>query len=81
MLLESIDKRIRGTEAITHVLGNRPLAVLPYLPGPEDGIRRMRMIKLAIKIAIAALILTFVALHFLYMPLDILFVKILGRLG
>lgn len=81
MLLESIDKRIRGTEALTHVLGYRPLTVLPYIPGPEDEIRRIRMIKLAIKIAIAALILSVVALHFLYMPLDTLFVKILGRLG
>lgn len=31
MVLESIDKRIRGAEALTHVLGYRPLAVIPFL--------------------------------------------------
>lgn len=31
MLLESMDKRVRGVEALTHVLGARPLAVIPYL--------------------------------------------------
>ncbi|MBI5891291.1 MAG: lipopolysaccharide biosynthesis protein [Nitrosomonadales bacterium] len=31
MLLESIDKRIRGAEALTHVLGSRPLVIIPYL--------------------------------------------------
>lgn len=80
MILESIDKRIRGTEAFTHVLGYRPLAVLPYLPGPEDGIRRKRMISLAIKIAIAALIVSVLALHFMYMPLDLIYTKFLARI-
>lgn len=31
MLLESIDKRVRGVEALTHVLGGRPLVIIPYL--------------------------------------------------
>ncbi|MBU1424364.1 MAG: lipopolysaccharide biosynthesis protein [Gammaproteobacteria bacterium] len=32
MLLESIDKRIRGAEALTHAMGFRPLVIIPYLP-------------------------------------------------
>jgi polysaccharide chain length determinant protein (PEP-CTERM system associated) len=36
--LESIDKRVRGIDAITHVLGFRPLACIPYIPGQEDKI-------------------------------------------
>ena len=31
MFLESIDKRVRGAEALTHVLGCRPLVVIPFL--------------------------------------------------
>jgi polysaccharide biosynthesis transport protein len=31
MLLESFDKRIRGAEALAHVLGYRPLVVIPFL--------------------------------------------------
>jgi len=36
MLLESINKRVYGVDALTHVLGNRPLVVIPYLPIEEE---------------------------------------------
>jgi len=81
MILESIDKRIRGVEAITHVLGSRPIAVLPYLPGHEEEIRKKRILKLAVKAVLIVLVLIIIVLHFTYMPLDILFTKILARLG
>lgn len=81
MVLEIFDKRIRGVEALTHVLGYRPLVVIPYLPVQEEGIRRKRMLKRAIIAAVMALIAAVVALHFLYMPLDDLLIKILARLG
>jgi succinoglycan biosynthesis transport protein ExoP len=80
MALESIDKRIRGAEALTHVLGYRPLVVIPYIPIKEEGERRERQRKLAIKIVVGVVIAAVVALHFLYMPLDALFMKILARL-
>lgn len=81
MAWESIDKRIRGTEALAHVLGYRPLVVIPYLPIQEEGERRRRLRKLAIIIAGVALIAVLVALNFMYMPLGEMFVKILARLG
>ena len=34
--LESMDKRIRGIAAITHALGSRPLASIPYIPSQAD---------------------------------------------
>jgi len=77
--LESIDKRIRGTEALTHVLGYRPLVVIPYLPIKEEAERRKYQIKLAVKIAIGIVIAATVATHFLYMSLDALLIKILTR--
>ena len=36
MLLESINKRVYGIDALTHVLGSRPLVVIPYLPIEEE---------------------------------------------
>jgi capsular polysaccharide biosynthesis protein len=36
MLLESINKRVYGVDALTHVLGNRPLVVIPYLSIEEE---------------------------------------------
>ena len=83
MLLEILDKRIRGTQAFTHALGYQPLAVLPYLPGPEDEIRKKRLIKLSINGAIAALIAlitTLIVLHFIYMPVDVMFMKLMARI-
>jgi polysaccharide chain length determinant protein (PEP-CTERM system associated) len=40
MLLEMIDKRIRGVEAFTHVLGHRPLVVIPFLYTEEETRRK-----------------------------------------
>ena len=36
MLLESINKRVYGVDALTHVLGKRPLVVIPYLPIEDE---------------------------------------------
>jgi uncharacterized protein involved in exopolysaccharide biosynthesis len=43
MFLESLDKRIRGVEALTYVLGYRPLVVIPFLQTNEDMGRINRM--------------------------------------
>jgi succinoglycan biosynthesis transport protein ExoP len=45
MFLELIDKRIRGAEALTHVLGYRPLVVIPYLyiEGERESTKLMRL--------------------------------------
>jgi succinoglycan biosynthesis transport protein ExoP len=43
IFLELIDQRIRGVEAFTHVLGYRPLAVIPFLYTEEETGRRKLM--------------------------------------
>jgi|WetSurMetagenome_2_1015567.scaffolds.fasta_scaffold01221_9 polysaccharide biosynthesis transport protein len=43
MFLESIDKRIYGVEAFTHVLGYRPLVVIPFLQTEEERARKERI--------------------------------------
>jgi len=80
MVMESIDKRIRGAKAFTNILGHRPLVVIPYMPILEEEEHRKRMRKLMIISVVSALIAAIAALHFLYMPLDLLLVKILARL-
>lgn len=84
MALELLSQRIRGIEAITHVLGIRPLAVIPYLPIEDDFIRKKRMqhiFKQAIITGLVILFASIVAIHFFYMPLDSLFIKMLTRFG
>jgi succinoglycan biosynthesis transport protein ExoP len=75
MVLESIDKRIHGTEALTHVLGYRPLVVIPYLTIQEDGVRKQRLLKLMIIAAVITLIAAVVAIYFIYMPQGTFFIK------
>jgi polysaccharide biosynthesis transport protein len=82
MGLELLNKRIRGMEALTYVLGTRPLAVIPYIVSEDDNSRRERIkhtIKKALIITILAIIALIIALNFLYMPVDTMFIKILSR--
>lgn len=54
MFMESIDKRIHGAEALTHVLGYRPLAVIPYIATIDDAVLQKQMVRLALKRALIA---------------------------
>ena len=80
MAMIMFDGQIRGADALAHVLGYRPLAVIPYLVIEEEEMRRKRMLKSAIITSVLAVILIALALHFFYMPLSDLFTKILARL-
>ena len=81
LIMASFDRQIRGTEALVHVLGQRPLAVIPYLFIQEESVRRKQLFKLATIITAGVMIAIAVAVHFLYMPLDILLVKTFARLA
>ena len=80
MLLMSLDQKIRSADALEHVLGMRPLAVIPYLVLPEEEVNRKRKIKIAAIAAGLGLILIALLLHLFYMPLNELFMKALAQL-
>ena len=80
MAMVALDNQIRGADALEHVLGNRPLAVIPYLVLKEEEDQRKRKIKITIIVAILAMILIALAIQFFYMPLTDLFIKIMARL-
>jgi len=80
-LLESLNQRIRGAEALSITIRQRPLAVIPYITINEEVSGRKRQYK---KIAIAVLAVILIAgvlVHVLYMNLDILMMKIIARFG
>lgn len=80
MAMVTFDSQVRGADALTHILGYRPLAVIPYLVIGEEVAQKKRLRKSAAIASVAAVVVIALALHFLYMPLNELFVKILARL-
>ena len=81
VLLEMLNQRIRGKGALTTVLGQSPLVEIPYITTTDEHLRRKRLIKRAIIAAGVLLAVALVVIHFAYMELDLLFFKILARLG
>ncbi len=80
MLLMALDRKIRSADALEHILGVRPLAVIPYLVLPEEEVNRKRTIKIAAIAAGLGVILIALLLQFFYMPLNELFIKLLAQL-
>ncbi len=79
VLLETLNQRVRGADALASVLGRRVLVSIPYIATQAELARRRRWIKLVI-VSGAVTVTTFlVAVHLLYMPLDLLVFKALAR--
>lgn len=81
MMLESFDKRVRGADALALIMNQRPLVSIPFITTQEDLVQRKSVTKYAAAAAVAMLFMAAIAVHIFYMPLDILFFKIVGRLG
>lgn len=80
-LLETLNQRIRGQEALAIAIRQRPMLVIPYIVIEEEVRGRKRLIKRVAIVVTAVLVISAILLHLLYMPLDILMLKIIGRFG
>lgn len=80
-ILESVNQRIRGANALAAVLGHRPLVVIPYITTREQLAARRRRLRYAIIIGVVLLGLAVGLIHKFYMPLDLLMFKIASRFG
>lgn len=81
MLLENINGGVRGVEALESVTPVPILAVIPYIQSDEEIAERKRLIKKALIVAAALFFLGLLALQIFYLSLDIVFMKVLSRLG
>ncbi|MCU1761122.1 lipopolysaccharide biosynthesis protein [Pseudomonas sp. 14P_8.1_Bac3] len=79
MLLEMLSPRVRGAEALASVLGKRVLVSIPYIHTRAEMARRKQWRTRLIIGAVVVITIFLVLLHFLYMPLDLLLFKALGR--
>ncbi len=80
-LAELLDGSIRSAKTLKQVSGLEPLVVIPYIRDQLDEKRtRTNIIRFSMML-VFLLIGLIVAMHFLYMPLDVIWYKAWNRLG
>ncbi|MEQ1545092.1 Wzz/FepE/Etk N-terminal domain-containing protein [Methyloglobulus sp.] len=78
---EAMDNSIRNHNVLTHLTGAEPLVVIPYIENQED-LNKTRRNKINFAILILLLLAgATVAIHFFYMPLDVVFNRVSDRLS
>ena len=80
-LLEVIDQRVRGVAGLMRVTGEMPLVQLPYIETLEERARKRRWLKRLVVLAVIAGMTLVALLHFLYMPLDLLTLRVMSRIS
>ena len=81
MLTETLNGRVRGVEAVTAAVGQRPMVTIPYITVAEE-LHQQRQIMMRVGVAVAVIIpLLLLAVHFFYMPLDMVLSKVMVRLS
>lgn len=79
ILLEALDKRVRGVEAITSLINMRPLVIIPYISTNSEIKRRKNFNKYLLILILTIIGLSLLILHFFVMPLDLVMVKLMAR--
>jgi len=80
-LAEMLDGSIRGHAALKKLTGLEPLVIVPYIENQDDWSKHRRnKINFSI-MGCAFLIGIILALHFFYMPLDTLWIKVWTRIS
>ena len=81
VLTELLNRSIRRPIDLARGLGVQPLATIPYIELPGERKKRRTLTWLVFALIVAAIIAGLWAIHTQYMPLDLLFDRILERLG
>jgi len=75
VLADSMDKSIRGAKGLASVLGTNPLSIIPYIENNQDRQGKGRTKRRRIMSLIGIIALALLLIHFLWMPLDVLWIK------
>jgi polysaccharide biosynthesis transport protein len=78
-LLETINARVRGVDALESITKVRTLVTVPYIYTKAEIRRKKYFYRYIILGIFAFVIITSIIVHFLVMPLDILILKVLNR--
>ena len=81
MLLETVQQRVHGVNALAALLKLQPLVAIPYIHTQAELTRRKPPRRLWLIVSAALLLLLVaagIATHFLYQPLDMVWIKFLA---
>ncbi len=79
-LLEMMNPRIRGAGVLGAIAHQRPLVVVPYIPTKDEQGRKKRNMNFIVAGVVVGVIVALLVLHFAYMPLDMLWYKLIARI-
>jgi len=79
VMLEALDRRVRGVDALASIMKLQPMATIPYITNLAEIKRKKYLVSYTISCILAALVFVLLIVHFFIMPLDILTTKILER--
>jgi polysaccharide biosynthesis transport protein len=79
ILMEALDKRIRGVDRLASVMRIQPMATIPYIPNKAELRRKKHIISYVLVATFAIGLVVLFIVHFFVMPLDVLMSKILAR--
>ena len=80
-LAEALDSNIHTERAITAILGIAPLATIPYLESQKENDDRKKRQQTLVLLGLIGGIVAVVAFHFIIMPLDVFWYKLLRIAG
>ena len=78
---EVVNDSVRGRHGVLEILGEAPLAVVPYIVTAADNRKKMLQRSLFTFGTLATIVIASVLVHFYVMPLDVLWFRSLRRLG
>jgi uncharacterized protein involved in exopolysaccharide biosynthesis len=79
-MAEHLDQSIRIADELASLSGHTVLAVIPYLETHADALRRRRRKWALVGSVVGFLTMALIALHFIYGPLDILWIRLTRHL-
>ncbi len=79
VLMEKLDKRVRGVDALAAIMRIQPMAAILYITNTAELKRQKYLVSRTLTSILAIIFLVLLLVHFFVMPLDILTSKILAR--
>ena len=78
-LAELLDSSVRGQRALQEITGIAPLIVIPYIKNDEDFALERKKARLILILGLVFLAITTLLIHFVVMPLDEIWERIVLR--